>query len=179
MPEMRAPTARSALPVMLVAWLVVVAACVPRPAGPRQSSAAGQGPGGSPSPTAEPGVTPSYGPVWPTPIPSFVRPTPLPAPTFLAYTVKSGDTLTSIARDYRTSPRSIAFWSRGEHPSLDPESASYEPDRLEVGWVLLLVPDTVFDEDQLMDATPSPTPADSAGESAGPSAGRAAGATAG
>jgi spore germination protein YaaH len=97
------------------------------------------------------------------PRPSFARPTPLPAPTFLAYTVKSGDTLTSIARIYRTTPRSIAFWSRGEHPSLDPESATYEPDRLEVGWTLLLVPDTVFDEDELMDATPSPAPAESAG----------------
>jgi spore germination protein YaaH len=86
-----------------------------------------------------------------------VRPTALPAPTFLAYAVKSGDTLTSIAREFHTTPRSIAFWSRGEHPSLDPESASYRPDRLEVGWILLLIPDTVFDEDELLDATPSPS----------------------
>ena len=79
--------------------------------------------------------------------PSFVRPTPLPAPTFLTYTVRSGDTLTSIAREFQTTPRSIAFWSRGEHPSLDPESAAYQPNRLEVGWILLLIPDAVVDED--------------------------------
>ncbi|MBI3748980.1 MAG: LysM peptidoglycan-binding domain-containing protein [Chloroflexi bacterium] len=103
--------------------------------------------------SAEPGS----GPAGPTPVPSFARPTPLPAPTFLAYAVRAGDTLTSIAREFRTTPRSIAFWSRGEHPSLDPESAAYQPDRLEVGWILRLIPDSVFDEDELMDATPSPT----------------------
>ncbi len=109
---------------------------------------------------AQPSDTPApstASPTGPTPIPSFVRPTPLPAPTFLAYIVKSGDTLTSIARATRTTPRSIAFWSRGDHPSLDPESAAYEPNRLEVGWILLLIPDAVFDEDELPDATPTAT----------------------
>ena len=97
----------------------------------------------------------------PTPIPSFVRPTPLPAPTFLVYTVRSGDTLTSIARAFQTTPRSIAFWSRGEHPSLDPESTAYNPDRLEIGWILLLVPNAVFDESELPDRTPAATAAPS------------------
>jgi hypothetical protein len=102
-----------------------------------------------------------------------VRPTPRPAPTFLAYTVKRHDTLTSIARTFHTTPRSIAFWSRAEHPSLDPESPGYDPDRLEVGWLLLVIPDAVFDEDELLDATPSPSqaaPADGTAGSMSPSA---------
>jgi hypothetical protein len=85
--------------------------------------------------------------------------------------VRSGDTLTSIAREFHTTPRSIAFWSRGEHPSLDPESPGYRPDRLEVGWLLLVIPDAVFDEDELLDATPSPSPAVPPSSSPGPTAG--------
>jgi hypothetical protein len=178
MPEMHAPPARAALPILSMACVLIVAACIPRPAGLGQPSATAHGPGGSPSPAVDAVETPSIGPVGSLPSPSFARPTPLPAPTFLAYTVKRGDTLTSIARDYRTTPRSIAFWSRGEHPSLDPESATYAPDRLEVGWILLVIPDTVFDEDELMDAMPSPAPAASAGESGGASPDPTAGATA-
>ena len=92
-------------------------------------------------------------------VPSFVRPTPTPRPTFLAYVVKRGDTLTSIARTYRTTARSIAFWNRTQHPSLDPDSPSYQPNRIEVGWVLLLVPDLELDpEDLPPEPTRSPTP---------------------
>jgi hypothetical protein len=87
--------------------------------------------------------------------PTFVRPTPTPLRTFLAYVVKAGDTLTSIARRYRTTERSIAFWNRVQHPSLDPDSPSYQPDRLEVGWVLLLVPDLELDPEDL---PPEPSP---------------------
>jgi hypothetical protein len=141
-------------PALPLAGIVLVAvACVPRPAtlnGP--SDAVGSG---SPVPGETVGVEPTD--AGPTPSPSFVRPTPLPAPTFLVYTVRSGDTLTSIARAFKTTPRSIAFWSRGEHPSLDPESATYNPDRLEIGWILLLVPSSVVDENDLPDSTPAAT----------------------
>jgi hypothetical protein len=145
--------------VLAAACLTLIVACVPRPASlasrPSQAGSASQTTGAGIGPSV-PADTASTGPAGPTPIPSFVRPTPGPAPTFLAYTVKSGDTLTSIARVFHTTPRSVAFWSRIEHPSLDPESASYQPDRLEVGWILLLIPDAVFDEDQLLDVTPGP-----------------------
>ena len=67
-------------------------------------------------------------------------PTPTPAPTFVIYKVKSGDTLTSIAKAFRTDGRSIAYWSRARHPSLDPESSKYSPDRLKVGWTLEILP---------------------------------------
>jgi len=151
MAEMRVgPVLSRALAMLAVAASVLlVAACVPRPATPASATSAAA------SASAGPSTAPS-GPIGPTPSPSFVRPTPLPAPTFLAYVVRSGDTLTSIARSFHTTPRSIAFWSRVEHPSLDPESAGYRPDRLEVGWTLLLIPDAVFDESELPDATPSP-----------------------
>jgi hypothetical protein len=95
--------------------------------------------------------------------PSFVRPTPTPLPTFLAYVVKVGDTLTSIARQYRTTARSIAFWNRTQHPSLDPDSPSYRPNRIEVGWVLLLVPDVELDpEDLPSEPAPMPSPSSAA-----------------
>ena len=86
-------------------------------------------------------------PTGPTPSPAFVRPTPTPLPTFLAYVVKRGDTLSSIAKAHRTTDRSIAFWNRTTYPSLDPDSPDYDPDRIEIGWVLLLVPDVEIEED--------------------------------
>jgi hypothetical protein len=92
--------------------------------------------------------------------PSFVRPTPTPRPTFLANIVKHGDTLTSIALAHGTTARSIAFWNRTQHPSLDPDSPSYRPDRIEVGWVLLLVPDLELDPEDLP-PEPSPEPTSS------------------
>jgi hypothetical protein len=141
--------------LVAAASVVILTGCVPRPAHPgTPAPTAGSGP----STRIEAGGSAPENPFGPTPIPSFRRPTPAPAPTFLAYMVQRGDSLTSIARQFRTTPRSIAFWSRGEYPSLDPESAAYRPDRLEVGWLLLVIPDTVFDEDELTDTTPSPSP---------------------
>lgn len=96
-------------------------------------------------------------PSGPTPIPSFVRPTPTPAPTFMAYVVKSGDNLNTIAHRYGTTARSIAFWNRGTYPSLDPESASYRPDVVRLGWTLLVIPHVTFDEQTLPGPTPNPT----------------------
>lgn len=89
-------------------------------------------------------------------LPTLVRPTPSPAPTFLTYRVKSGDSLVSIARKYHTTGRSIAWWNRGKYPSLDPESPDYDPNTIRVGWVLVVLPDTVVDDDN--PPTPSPAP---------------------
>jgi peptidoglycan/xylan/chitin deacetylase (PgdA/CDA1 family) len=112
------------------------------------------GPGPTPSPTG-PGATPT--PAGPSAAPTFVRPTPSPAPTFLSYRVQPGDSLNSIARQFRTTARSIAWWNRGAYPSLDPESPSYDPNTIRVGWVLQVLPDTVVDETN--PPTPSPAPA--------------------
>jgi spore germination protein YaaH len=84
-----------------------------------------------------------------------VRPTPTPLPTFLVYTVRPGDTLTSIARQFRTTPRSIAFWNRTTYPSLDPDSPGYAPDSIKAGWDLMLVPDVELDPEDLPEPSPS------------------------
>jgi peptidoglycan/xylan/chitin deacetylase (PgdA/CDA1 family) len=79
----------------------------------------------------------------------------VPSPSFTTYIVARGDTLTSIARQFRTTARSLAFWNRATYPSLDPYADDYDPNRIDVGWNLVLVPGAVVDEDTL----PSPTPA--------------------
>jgi hypothetical protein len=114
------------------------------PAGPSDATVASDAPGG-PSSGAEPTVTPS-----------FSRPTPNPSPTFLIHEVTAGETLTSIARLHGTTARSIAYWNRARYPSLDPDSSTYEPNRIEVGWILQLIPTEVVDEDELPDPTASP-----------------------
>ncbi|HEY7132057.1 MAG TPA: LysM domain-containing protein [Candidatus Limnocylindrales bacterium] len=147
---------------ILAGAVLVVAACLP--------SGSREGPSGSPDQIATPSPTPA-GPTGPTASPSFVRPTPTPQPTFLVYQVRPGDTLIQIAKRFGTDGRSIAYWNRSTYPNLDPESSSYRPDRLEVGWTLLIVPNATFDEQtlpepsELIGPSPSATPSDE--ESAG------------
>ena len=133
---------RPAAPAFAIAIaLALVGACVPPPTGRGT---------GSPTTTSDPPATPAPTPVatGPTPPPSFVRPTPTPLPTFLNYVVKAGDTLTSIAKAHETTDRSIAFWNRTRHPSLDPDSLDYEPDLIRIGWILQLIPGIEIDEDE-------------------------------
>jgi hypothetical protein len=115
----------------------------------------------TPSPVASsPTVTPS-------PLRTFIRPTPTPLPTFATYVVRPGDSLSSIARTFATTPRSLAWWNRGTYPNLDPQSAAYNPNHVEPGWVLTLIPGVIVDD--LHPPTPSPglaTPSASPGPSA-------------
>jgi hypothetical protein len=134
---------------MLLGVASIVAGCIP-PTG-RTDPATPAGP-----PSADASATPLPSPSGPSTRPSFVRPTPTPLPTFLIYTVRPGDTLTSIARMFRTTARSIAFWNRTSHPSLDPDSPDYEPDRIEAGWDLLLVPDVELDPEDLPEPSSPP-----------------------
>lgn len=160
----RPPRSRSILdsPVLSAGLIVVVLAIVaailfvPGLLGPA-------GPGSSGGPSSGTPPTPSP----PVPAPTFVRPTPSPMPTFTTYVVRAGDTLNSIARTFRTTGRSIAWWNRGTYPSLDPESEAYDPNHLEVGWTLVLVPGTVVDDNS--PPTPGPGPGSTPG-SATPSA---------
>jgi len=135
---------QAASTVALGITLMLVAACIPPPAG----GAAEDPTSLDPTTVAVATPTPTAVSSGPPAAPSFVRPTPTPLPTFLTYVVKSGDTLDSIARGHGTTARSIAFWNRSQYPSLDPDSAGYAPDRIKIGWVLLLVPDIEIDEDQ-------------------------------
>jgi peptidoglycan/xylan/chitin deacetylase (PgdA/CDA1 family) len=139
---------RSTIALLLSIFLVT--ACVPPPAGRATAS-----PG---SATATPATSEEPTPSGPTPLPSFVRPTPTPLPTFLTYVVRSGDTLSSIARTFSTTPLSIGYWNRDTYPSLDPESEGYDPDRIRVGWSLLVIPGVVLDGSDLPEPSPGATP---------------------
>ena len=144
---------------LVVTLAVVLSACVPNPAGEASTGTVDASlPPLTPSPTTPPGPTAS---------PSFVRPTPNPSPTFLVHAVVGGESLTSIARLYGTTARSIAYWNRDRYPSLDPDSTAYEPDRIQVGWTLRLIPTEVVDEDELPEPTPTATPSPSAAPSPG------------
>ena len=158
------PAFAAVLGVILVA-LVWVAAGAPL-AGPGPSATPSASAGASSAPTAS-------ATLGPTPSPTFSRPTPSPLPTFFSYVVRTGDSLTSIARQFDTTPRSIAWWNRTTYPSLDPLSEDYAPNHIEPGWVLALIPGTKFDETTV--PTPSPgLPTQTPGATAtAPSTGRA------
>jgi hypothetical protein len=154
------------LVVVLLAFAVAsVAGCIP--AGIRSASSADATAVSSPTPA----------PATPTPSPG--PPTPTPGPTFAVYNVVRGDSLTSIARRFHTSPRSIAYWNRTVYPTLDPESAKYQPDNLQAGWVLHVIPGAEYspppgDGETGIDSTPTPpdaTDSPSPGAGAGASAG--------
>ena len=110
----------------------------------------------TPAPPPPP-VPPTPAPPTPTP-----EPTPVPSPTFMLYTVVAGDSLLGLGERFHTTGRSIAFWSRDLHPSLDPASADYNPNRLEVGWVVRIIPYAVYTvpmgPGDSPDPTPTPTP---------------------
>ena len=134
----------------LLAVVLLVTACVPEPTN-RPSPT-----GGDATATATPTAKPT--PAGPTPTPSFVRPTPTPQPTFLVYTVVSGDSLDKIAKRFGTSGRSIAYWNRATYPSLDPESSAYRPNDIKIGWTLLIIPHKEVDPENLPTLPPTPEP---------------------
>lgn len=167
---MGAMASRTPLATLLVLALLVTA-CLPGPTGPTGSAT--DAAGVSPDPSLNP--SPS-GPTRPT----FIRPTPTPLPTFLVHVVAPGDTLSSIARRYGTSPFSIAVWNRERYATLDPLAEDYAPDRIQAGWRLQLIPNGEVDEEDLLPTTSpassSPSASaegtpDPAGPSAAPSIG--------
>jgi peptidoglycan/xylan/chitin deacetylase (PgdA/CDA1 family) len=132
---------------VLLAVVLLIVACG-GPASPSPSASIG----GSPSPSG-PATSPT-----PTPSPSpSPSPTPVPSPTPIAHIVVAGDTLTSIARRYETTARSIAFWNRATYPSLDPDSPDYDPNTIQIGWTLAVWAGQVVDE-QSPPPGPSATP---------------------
>jgi peptidoglycan/xylan/chitin deacetylase (PgdA/CDA1 family) len=142
-------------------------------------------PSTSPTSTVEPTVTPSATPSpspsvtptvtsAPTPTPTSdptERPSPTPTPTaFITIAVRAGDTLGSIAARHATTWQSLVYWNRGAYPTLDPDSASYDPNHLEIGWSLRLIPGVIvpFDAPLPLVATPRPTAAPTPRPTVGP-----------
>jgi peptidoglycan/xylan/chitin deacetylase (PgdA/CDA1 family) len=141
----RGPWPPFALPALLLS-LLLVAACLPATLGPTPSPS----PTESPSPTASPAPTPS---------PTAPAPVGTPVPGWIEHVVAPGESLLSIGRRYDTTGRSIAYWNRATYPSLDPENEEYAPDRIQVGWVLRVLPGEEYDPDAEETPTPGPTPA--------------------
>ena len=139
--------ARARSLIVFILATSAVGACLPEAIGPSRTPATG-------STTSI--AMPSPGPTGPTPIPSFVPPTPTPMPSFVVHTVVRGDSLTSIARRFGTTGRSIAFWNRATYASLDPDSPRYSPNRIEVGWKLSLIPGVKLNDDDLPEPSASP-----------------------
>lgn len=126
---------------------LALAGCLPASIRPSQT----------PGPTPVPAATPS-----PTASPTAGPPTPTPAPTFATYVVVRNDSLLGIAKKFGTTARSIAYWNRRTYPTLDPEAAGYDPNRLQAGWVLRILPGREYerplDEGESPDPEPSVTP---------------------
>lgn len=82
----------------------------------------------------------------------------------MLYTVVKGDTLVGIGKRFGSTGRSVAYWNRDTYPSLDPESPAYEPDGIQVGWVLKILPNQEYvppidDGESGVDVTPAPSDA--------------------
>lgn len=141
---------RLRLVALVPAAALLLTACLPPTSrGSVTGGSAAPDGGGSPAVSALPL------PTGPTPRPSFIPPTPTPAPTFRVHVVVGGENLNSIAQQYGTTARSLAFWNRATYPSLDPDSPGYRPNLLKVGWTLQLIPNLVFDGQELSEPSGS------------------------
>ena len=144
--------------VVLIGAIVIEPGLVPSgSASPSASLDATCNPADTTTASCAPAATGTAPPPSVTPGPSFVYPTPTPGPTLTSYVVKAGESLTSIARAFATSPRSIAWWNRGTYPSLDPESEGYDPNHIEPGWTLVLMPGVIVDGANPPTGSPLPT----------------------
>lgn len=72
--------------------------------------------------------------------------------------MQAGDTLSRIADRYGTTWDSLVYWNRDRYTALNPDSSSYNPDQIDVGWQLRLKPGVVLDYDAPPPPTPQPTP---------------------
>jgi hypothetical protein len=100
----------------------------------------------------------SSAPPTPTPRRTVSLPDLTPAPSFTLYAVRSGDSLLAIARRFRTTALSLSYWNRDRYPSLDPDAATYRPNRIEVGWRLRVIPGIEADPEDFLPAPPSESP---------------------
>lgn len=127
----------------------------------------------SPSPTLTPTAgEPTGGVFTPTPVPSSEEPTSSPtvSPTAsplvgTTYSVRPGDTMSSIARAFGTTVAQLQAWNVQRYPSL-----ATNPNVIQVGWVLVVSGDpgvTPIPTPTAPPATPRPTPPPSGSCTAG------------
>jgi peptidoglycan/xylan/chitin deacetylase (PgdA/CDA1 family) len=76
-----------------------------------------------------------------------------PSPTGATYTVRGGDTLSSIARAWGTTVAQLQAWKADAHPSL-----LSDPNTLQVGWVLIVAGDPAATALPTTAPTGAPTP---------------------
>jgi LysM domain len=158
------PALAAALAIVLIALLATIVLFPGLLPGTTPSPSPRATPSRTPTPTAAAGESPTA-----VPSPTFVRPTPTPEPTFTSYIVRPGESLNTIAHAFNTSARSLAWWNRGTYPNLDPESATYDPNHIEPGWILVLIPGTKVDDNNPPTPSPGPpTPVPTVGPSATP-----------
>jgi peptidoglycan/xylan/chitin deacetylase (PgdA/CDA1 family) len=137
---------------------VVLGCTAPATTPPPTEASPAPGASVTPVPTSTATATPSATPS-PTSPPSPSPTPPLPSstatPGYLIYTVERGDSLSLIAARFDTTWQSLVYWNRDRYPSLDPEQSDYDPNRIEVGWQLVVWPavDVAYDP-----ALPTPTP---------------------
>jgi peptidoglycan/xylan/chitin deacetylase (PgdA/CDA1 family)/LysM repeat protein len=136
---------RRPAPPILLALLLVLAACT----SPAESPSVEPSPSPIASPTPSPGASPGLTPV-PTPTPSVTEtPSATPTPvTGTTYTVQPGDGLFAIARAFGTTVEQLQTWNAGRYPTL-----AANPNVIEPGWVL------VVSLEPGVTPRPTPTPA--------------------
>lgn len=120
---------------------LLVGSCIAPATTPSPTTAS---PAPSPSPTLSPSLVPST-PDSPTPPPNSqpspaVSATPSATPGSVAYAALRGDSLSLIAARFGTTWQSLVYWNRDRYPSLDPAQSGHDPNRLEVGWQLIVWP---------------------------------------
>ena len=141
----RPPVAAPLATALLLVAMVVIGCATPVDS----AASPGSAPASGVAPSAEPSASAPTGPF---------RPTPAPSPTFASYVVRRGDTLLALAARFATTAKSLAYWNRARYPRLDPDSAAYAPDRIDVGWTLVYLPGQVVDAE-----SPPPAAAASSG----------------
>jgi peptidoglycan/xylan/chitin deacetylase (PgdA/CDA1 family) len=110
-----------------LAVILLMAACAPA-VSPTPS------PTGSASAQSSPVETP-FGTLLPSEVES-TAPSATAPPTGTTYTVRGGDTLSSIARAWGTTVQQLQAWNAGSHPSL-----VSDPNTLQSGWLLTVAGD--------------------------------------
>ncbi len=111
----------------------------------------------SPTPSAggtasQPPIETPFGTILPSEVESSA-PSATVAPSGTTYTVRGGDTLSSIARAWGTTVQQLQAWNAGAHPSL-----ANDPNTLQAGWVLTVAGDPGTTPLPTTAPTAAPTP---------------------